>query len=109
MLSYLSIKVAVPALFCLAFSVLPVHAEIETTWHTKPIAYKTLGPDVNNFYRMVGLPKNCICQFMSSQPAYSEGGHDFFGVSGHPHIFMEVEFSAKALVVFVLLRNRRMV
>jgi hypothetical protein len=65
----------------------------EEKWRTKPLTYKTLGADVNNFYRVVGLPKNCICQFMSGQPAYSKNGHDFFYVSGHPKMFIEVEYS----------------
>lgn len=81
-----------PALICLALCSLSAPAEDEK-WHTKPLTYETLGADVNNYYRVVGLPKDCICQFMAGQPAYSDHGHDFFYVSGHPKMFVEIEYS----------------
>jgi hypothetical protein len=83
---------------CLALSTVPAIAE-DTPWHTQPISYVTLGSEVNSFYHVVGLPKDCICQFMSKQPAYSANGHDFFHISGHPDIFMELEFSDDGLSI----------
>ncbi|MDR3617181.1 MAG: hypothetical protein P4L53_26740 [Candidatus Obscuribacterales bacterium] len=86
------IRVLVLVLICTASCPLPAPADDEK-WHTSPLTYKTLGTDVNNCYYVVGLPKNCICQFMASQPAYSEHDHDFFYVSGHPKMLIEVEYS----------------
>jgi len=86
------ITVLLPVLICTASCSLLTPADREE-WHTKPLTYETLGTDVNNCYYVVGLPKNCICQFMASQPAYSENGHDFFYVSGHPKMFIEIEYS----------------
>jgi hypothetical protein len=87
-----STKVFLLTLLCLALCSLPAPANDEK-WQTKSLSFETLGSDVNNYYHVVGLPKNCICQFMAAQPAYSEQGHDFFYVSGHPKMFIEVEYA----------------
>ena len=80
------------ALTCFSFCHLRSQAAI-SDWHTKQAANATLGAEVNDYYRVVGMPKSCICHFMSNQPAYSKEGHDLFYVSGHPKLLIEVEYS----------------
>lgn len=88
----------VAALIVMAPFSLPCQAT-GMNWHTESYSLKTLGADVNNYYRVVGLPRNLICQFMSGQPAYNEHGHDFFYTAGHPQTFIEVEYSDDAKTI----------
>lgn len=85
-------NVALNALCLLVIYSLPALGA-EEEWHKTVIKYESLGADVNNYLRLVGLPKDHICQFMSSQPAYRERSHDFIYVSGHPSIKIEIEYS----------------
>jgi hypothetical protein len=87
----LRIQTVVVALTCLALCSSSQSELLD--WQKQKGRYETLGADVNNYYRVVGLPRTCICQFMAGQPAYSEGVHDFFYVSGHPKLFIEVGYS----------------